>query len=136
GVSTLAKVNEQTPETHGNTVIAKTSASMFLKNQNLSTEVFGPFGLVVTYDNDEEMYAIAQSLEGQLTTTVLGNPDELTKHTSLVNILTEKCGRLLFSGFPTGVEVCYAMQHGGPFPAATDSRFTSVGPDAILRFAR
>lgn len=136
GVDVLVAVDEDNPETHGNATVATVSAQAFLANPKLGDEVFGPFGLVVTYENQAEAVAIANQLEGQLTATVLGDPTELDQHTALIEALTEKCGRLLLNGFPTGVEVCGAMQHGGPYPASTDSRFTSVGPDAIKRFAR
>lgn len=135
-VNVVAMVDEASSTLHGNTVIATTTASNMLANPDIAQEVFGPFGLVVVCESDEEILSVAESFEGQLTATVLGEKTELLNYTKLINTLTTKCGRLLFSGFPTGVEVCYAMQHGGPFPASTDSRFTSVGPDAIKRFAR
>lgn len=136
GVEVLLAVGEDSPETHGNATVATVSAQAFLANPRLRDEVFGPFGLVVTYESQGEAMAIANQLEGQLTATVLAEPAELHQHTELITALTNKCGRLLLNGFPTGVEVCGAMQHGGPYPASTDSRFTSVGPDAIKRFAR
>lgn len=136
GVEVLIAANEETRETHGNATVATVSAQAFLANPKLGEEVFGPFGLVVVYESKAEAIAIANKLEGQLTATVLGDPTELDQHTALIEALAEKCGRLLLNGFPTGVEVCGAMQHGGPYPASTDSRFTSVGPDAIKRFAR
>lgn len=136
GVDVLITVDAETPETHGNATVATVSAQTFLANPKLGEEVFGPFGLVVTYENQTEAIAIANQLEGQLTATVLAEPTELHQHTELIASLADKCGRLLLNGFPTGVEVCGAMQHGGPYPASTDSRFTSVGPDAIKRFAR
>lgn len=82
------------------------------------------------------MRALAEHLEGQLTATVHGSDDELAAAADLLAVLTRKAGRVLCNGFPTGVEVSSAMQHGGPFPATTDARFTSVGSAAILRFAR
>lgn len=136
GVNVLVSVGEDAPETHGSATVATVSAQTFLANPKLGEEVFGPFGLVVTYESQAEAIAIANQLEGQLTATVLGEPTELNQHRELTAALAEKCGRLLLNGFPTGVEVCGAMQHGGPYPASTDSRFTSVGPDAIKRFAR
>lgn len=116
--------------------VALVSADEFVKNPNLQEEVFGPFGLVITYKSKEELVAIAKSIHGQLTCTILGEEDEIKDYEELLLFVTEKCGRLLFNGFPTGVEVVASMQHGGPYPAATDSRFTSVGPDSIRRFAR
>jgi NADP-dependent aldehyde dehydrogenase len=133
-------VQSLTPNNDGengvHAVIAKTSAQAFLKNPVLHQEVFGPFSLVVTCADSKEMKAVASSIEGQLTTSLLATPEELELHTELVDEIKEKCGRLILNGVPTGVEVCHAMHHGGPFPATTDSRFTSVGPDAIKRFAR
>ncbi|WP_257666464.1 aldehyde dehydrogenase (NADP(+)) [Parapedobacter tibetensis] len=136
GVKVLAMAEGVSAGNHGSAVVASVKASQFLANEKLGHEVFGPFGLVVTYDNLEEAVALAQTLPGQLTATLLAEQQDLESHQTLIELLTEKCGRLLFNGFPTGVEICYAMQHGGPYPASTDSRFTSVGPDAIRRFAR
>lgn len=82
------------------------------------------------------MLRIAENLEGHLTATIHGTPEELAEYTDLIDVLEQKVGRLLINGFPTGVEVCHAMMHGGPFPASTDSRSTSVGTNAIYRFTR
>ncbi|MFD2919051.1 aldehyde dehydrogenase (NADP(+)) [Terrimonas rubra] len=135
GVSVLAEA-ANTNELAGNATVAITGKDNFVHNKTVAHEVFGPFGLVVKYHSTEDAIAIAQSLEGQLTATVWAETEEAGDNRELINLISEKCGRIIFNGFPTGVEVCYAMQHGGPFPAATDSRFTSVGPDAIQRFAR
>jgi len=116
--------------------LAKIKASDWLKDEHFQQEVFGSFALMVTYENFSELYAIAQRLHGQLTITLWGEEEELANKVDLINQLEEKCGRLLFKGVPTGVEVGYAMQHGGPYPSTTDSRFTSVGVYAIKRFAR
>ena len=116
--------------------LAKIKASDWLEDEHFQQEVFGSFALMVVYEHFNELYAIAQRLHGQLTITLWGEEDELVKKVDLINQLEEKCGRLLFKGVPTGVEVGYAMQHGGPYPATTDSRFTSVGVYAIKRFAR
>ena len=82
------------------------------------------------------MEAVARHLDGQLTATMHGTPEDLKAYASLVSILEGKAGRVIVNGFPTGVEVCASMQHGGPYPATTDSRTTSVGTAAIHRFAR
>jgi 2,5-dioxopentanoate dehydrogenase len=79
---------------------------------------------------------LAKDLEGSLTATVHGTRRDLEENRRLLFLLTRKAGRLVFNGFPTGVEVCASMQHGGPYPATTDPRFTSVGAAAIQRFAR
>ncbi len=123
-------------EGFGNAAIAITTAADFIANKKLSQEVFGPFGLLVTYKTQEEAAAIAKALEGQLTISIFGETEELANNKTLINIVESKCGRLLFNNFPTGVEVCYAMTHSGPYPSCSDSRFTAVGPDAIKRFAR
>ncbi|MBF9254072.1 aldehyde dehydrogenase (NADP(+)) [Pontibacter sp. 172403-2] len=120
----------------GNAALAKVSLEQWLQNEALQEEVFGPFTLVVTYHGLEDLERAAEKLQGQLTCTVWGTTSELIQAGSLADTLREKCGRLLFGGVPTGVEVSYAMTHGGPFPATTDSRSTSVGAYAIKRFAR
>ncbi len=113
-----------------------TSARTFLGQREIGDEVFGPSTVVVRCGSRDEMESVASHLEGQLTATIHGTPEDLTEYASLVSVLEEKAGRVIFNGFPTGVEVCAAMQHGGPYPASTDSRTTSVGTAAILRFAR
>lgn len=125
-----------TTASDGNAIVTLTNSENFMANKALTHEVFGPFGLVVKYTSVQDAATVIESLEGQLTATVWAEAEEAAEIEELINSLSEKCGRIIFNGFPTGVEVCYAMHHGGPFPAATDSRFTSVGPDAIKRFAR
>lgn len=120
----------------GKACLASAPLKAWLQNPALQEEVFGPFTLVVTYKDLEELKAAAKQLQGQLTCTLWGAAAELEQSGDLVDILREKCGRLLFEGVPTGVEVSPAMTHGGPFPATTDSRSTSVGTYAIKRFAR
>jgi NADP-dependent aldehyde dehydrogenase len=102
----------------------------------MGEELFGPSTTVVRCGSREELERVARALEGQLTATIHGTPADLDEYASLVSILERKAGRLIVNGFPTGVEVCPAMQHGGPYPATTDSRSTSVGTAAINRFAR
>jgi len=114
----------------------ETTAQTFLRHRELAEEVFGPSTVVVRCGSNDELKAVTRSLEGQLTASVHGTPADLAEHGWLVAILEEKAGRLIVNGFPTGVEVCASMQHGGPYPATTDSRSTSVGTAAIHRFAR
>lgn len=123
-------------EIQGVPTVASVTGEVFLQNPTLHQEVFGPYSLVVKCKDLQEIEAIIAHLEGQLTATLMATEAELLQNTSLVDQLRNKCGRLLFNGVPTGVEVCFAMQHGGPFPASTDGRFTSVGPDSIKRFVR
>ncbi len=113
-----------------------TDAQTFLNHPELSEEVFGPSTVIVDCGSREEMEGIARSLGGHLTATIHGTDQDLAEFKSLVHILENKVGRLLFNGFPTGVEVCPSMHHGGPYPATTDSRSTSVGTAAIQRFVR
>jgi len=112
------------------------SAKYFIENPNLSEEVFGPYSLIVHCQNMDEMLTVAGGLSGQLTATLLSTPEDDQALRVLKPIIQSKAGRILFDGVPTGVAVNQAMQHGGPFPASTDSRFTSVGSDAIYRWLR
>jgi NADP-dependent aldehyde dehydrogenase len=116
--------------------VLTTDAETFRKKKNLSEEVFGPSTLVVVCENFDEVHSIAENLEGHLTATVHGTPEDLIRHRRLVSTLESKVGRLIFNGVPTGVEVCSAMHHGGPYPATTAAYATSVGTNAIRRFAR
>ncbi|MGC4103988.1 aldehyde dehydrogenase (NADP(+)) [Ferruginibacter sp.] len=108
----------------------------FISNKNLSNEVFGPASVIVLCSNVEEILEALQHAEGQLTATVHANAQDEKYMDDIVDLMKEKAGRILFGGFPTGVEVCDSIVHGGPFPATTDSRTTSVGTGAILRFVR
>ena len=83
-----------------------------------------------------EMTAVAKTMEGQLTASFIATDEDIVSHEKLVAIVKNICGRLVLNGVPTGVETALSMQHGGPFPACTDSRFTSVGGDGIRRFTR
>jgi NADP-dependent aldehyde dehydrogenase len=113
-----------------------TEGNAFLRHHEIGEEVFGPSTVVVRCGSREELEAVASQLEGQLTATIHGTPADLEQYAWLISILEQKAGRLIVNGFPTGVEVCPSMQHGGPYPATTDSRSTSVGTAAINRFAR
>jgi len=114
----------------------ETQVEEFLINEELGHELFGPSSLVIHYRQRKAMIQAAESLEGSLTAAVFGWEEELAQYQDLVRILERKAGRVIFNGIPTGVEVSHAMVHGGPYPATSDSRFTSVGSQAILRFAR
>jgi 2,5-dioxopentanoate dehydrogenase len=114
----------------------ETDAATFLSRPELRHEVFGPSTILVRCGSQSEFEQVARSLEGSLTATIHGTDEDLRNHAALRTILMRKAGRLIFNGFPTGVEVCSAMQHGGPYPSTTDPRFTSVGTAAIARFAR
>jgi NADP-dependent aldehyde dehydrogenase len=113
-----------------------TDARHFLAQPHLREEVFGPASLVVRVANVEEMVALTQQLEGQLTATLQIDEDDHRAAGRLLPTLEKKVGRILANGFPTGVEVCHAMVHGGPFPSTSNAMFTSVGATAIERFLR
>jgi 2,5-dioxopentanoate dehydrogenase len=127
---------EKTAEIQGTATIASVKADTFLKNSTLHQEVFGPFSLIVKCQDITQLTEVLEHLEGQLTATLMATESELGANPEVVDTLRNISGRLNFNNVPTGVEVCFAMQHGGPFPASTDGRFTSVGPDAIKRFVR
>jgi NADP-dependent aldehyde dehydrogenase len=117
-------------------VLFETTGPTFLGHEDLRHEVFGPATVLVRCESSEQLLELAKHLEGSLTATIHGTPRDLGENRPLLALLTRKAGRLVFNGFPTGVEVCASMQHGGPYPATTDPRFTSVGSTAIERFAR
>jgi alpha-ketoglutaric semialdehyde dehydrogenase len=114
----------------------ETDVATLLANEDLEAELFGPSTLLVRYSHREQILQAARNLTGHLTATIHGTDDDLREFGDLIQILRGKVGRLVFNGYPTGVEVCHAMIHGGPYPASTDSRTTSVGTQAIYRFAR
>lgn len=136
GVNSLSVKEDNSEENTGNPTIASISATEFINNPALQHEVFGPFSLLIICDDINQMDQVIDTLQGQLTVTFMGTDDDLNKFSSTIKKSTEITGRLIFNGVPTGVEVCHSMQHGGPFPASTDGRFTSVGADAIKRFVR
>jgi len=123
-------------KTEGESVLLKIDVPSFLANPDLREEVFGPFSLLTGGESLVELETAARALAGQLTATVHGTTTDLEQAMPLLRILERKAGRLIVNGFPTGVEVCPSMNHGGPYPATTDVRFTSVGTAALLRFVR
>lgn len=136
GVQSSGELASTTQAADASAVVLQADAETFLKQQELYEEIFGPATLLVSCGSPTELETIARSLPGQLTATIHGTDDDLVQYKNLIQILQQKVGRLLFNGFPTGVEVCPSMQHGGPYPATTDSRSTSVGTGAIKRFVR
>jgi len=136
GVKIEGQSSSEANATQGSPHVASVSAEEFMKNPSLSEEVFGPFSLIVRCKTNDELLSVVNRSHGQLTSTIIADEVELVKYSSLLNMLVEKAGRIVVNGVPTGVEVCPSMQHGGPFPSTTDSRFSAVGTDAIKRFAR
>jgi alpha-ketoglutaric semialdehyde dehydrogenase len=137
GVETLAQApSTATGNCQAHTALFQTDAQTFISTHGLGDEIFGPSTLVITYENNDELLAAVRSLEGQLTGTIHGTDEELVNNRDLLVALEQKVGRLVFNSFPTGVEVSHAMVHGGPYPATSDGRSTSVGTRAIFRFTR
>ena len=138
GVALLAKsgTDSDPVKTQAGAHVWATDIDAFTSNPELSEEVFGPTTLVVRCKAKDELIRAANQLAGHLTATIHGTQEDLAEHMDLVEILERKVGRVIFNGFPTGVEVCHSMHHGGPYPATTDGRSTSVGTAAIFRFTR
>ena len=120
----------------GNAYLLETDSKHFHENRRLHEEIFGPATLLIRCANADELIDLARELDGQLTATIHAEPEESDLSGRLLSELQEKAGRIVWNGYPTGVDVAASMHHGGPYPATTDSRFTSVGTAAIQRFAR
>jgi alpha-ketoglutaric semialdehyde dehydrogenase len=135
-VETVAVSEMDATLNQGAPTLASATAEAFINNPVLHQEVFGPYSLVVRCRDMREMLEVAKHIEGQLTATFMATVTDIRSNEELVDAVKNMCGRFILNSVPTGVEVCLSMQHGGPFPATTDSRFTSVGADGIKRFAR
>lgn len=136
GVSLVAESATPAQANQGIPTVATVAADTFLANPALTEEVFGPYSLLVVAQTREELYNTLEAMPGQLTATIIGEEKELKEYADFIRLVSERVGRLIINGVPTGVEVCPSMHHGGPFPATTDSRFTSVGTDAAKRWVR
>lgn len=136
GVSLVARGQPPASDYQGQAAVFLTDARTFLADQQLGDEVFGASSLVVRCTSTEEFALLLEALEGQLTATLQLDPEDHPLARQLLPLLERKAGRILCNGYPTGVEVCHAMVHGGPFPATSDGRSTSVGSAAIQRFLR
>jgi NADP-dependent aldehyde dehydrogenase len=133
----IAHGSQETPSTGFavSSALFETDVASFLGSE-LDAEIFGPTTLLVQHSSRDQVLAVARSLEGQLTATIHGTEQDLHDFADLIAVLENKVGRLVFNSFPTGVEVCHAMVHGGPYPSTSDGRSTSVGSNAIFRFTR
>ncbi|MAU16423.1 MAG: aldehyde dehydrogenase (NADP(+)) [Muricauda sp.] len=136
GVEVVGKYKGNLDANEVASVIATVSGEAFLKNPKMHQEVFGPFSIVVQCKDEEELIQIIDGLEGQLTGTLIAEEDDDLNLAEIVDSLQNRVGRIIYNGVPTGVEVCPSMQHGGPYPASTDSRFTAVGTHSIKRWVR
>ena len=113
-----------------------TNIENLFENLTLQDEVFGPFAIIFKYNSNNELKRAIEIVNGQLTSSILCSDTELEEFNEIIFTITQKAGRIIRNGVPTGVRVCESMHHGGPFPATTDSRFTAVGTDSISRFMR
>jgi alpha-ketoglutaric semialdehyde dehydrogenase len=136
GITVLFMGEDGSPENIGSSALFLVNAEEFVQNKELQNEIFGPASLIIQCKDDNALRQAINALNGQLTGTIMGDDNDIVKYADCIDILKGKSGRLIFNGVPTGVEVSYAMVHGGPFPATTDARSTSVGADAIKRFLR
>jgi alpha-ketoglutaric semialdehyde dehydrogenase len=136
GVEIIATGKESSSGFNATPHVFESDIKNFIGNPTLEEEVFGPSSLLITADDKNEMLLAAKKLSGHLTATVHGTAEDFQNYADLIHILEQKAGRLIINGYPTGVEVCHSIVHGGPFPATTDSRTTSVGTLAITRFTR
>lgn len=136
GLQILAEGRETDNARQHAPVLFKTSLTAYNQHNHLEEELFGPSGIVITASSQAEMLAFAKNLSGHLTATVHATDEELPAYKDLLDVLETKVGRLIINGYPTGVEVVAPMVHGGPYPATTDARSTSVGTGAIYRFTR
>jgi 2,5-dioxopentanoate dehydrogenase len=123
-------------QTEGGAYLLVTDGKKFRQDRTLHQEIFGPATLLIKCETSDELLELARELDGQLTATVHAEPEDEALSGRLLQVLQEKAGRIVWNSYPTGVEVSPSMHHGGPYPATTDSRFTSVGTAAIQRFAR
>lgn len=136
GVTVLASGQGDDIGCHTRAQLFMTSANTFLQSELLQQEIFGPATVLIECADVTQMQMLATTLQGQLSATLYASEAELDSAGPLLDELSLRCGRLIFAQMPTGVEVCAAMQHGGPFPASSDSRYTAVGSGAIKRFIR
>ena len=136
GLQVIASFNSDVKENYARQTITTVEGNTFLENTTLHQEVFGPYSIVVQCEDAKQLELIISKLEGQLTGTIIAEDRELSKYTPIIDALQNRVGRLIYNGVPTGVEVCPSMQHGGPYPSSTDSRFTAVGIHSIKRWVR
>lgn len=136
GTTVAANYHEEVQPNFARQTVLSVAGNTFLKNPALHQEVFGPYSLVVQCADAGELEEVISRLEGQLTGTLVAEETEMSSYSGVISALQNRVGRMIFNGVPTGVEVCAAMHHGGPYPSSTDSRFTSVGIHAIKRWVR
>ncbi|MGV3708003.1 MAG: aldehyde dehydrogenase (NADP(+)) [Gemmatimonas sp.] len=136
GATVIAQSEHVSGPTRARATLLSVTADEFASDPKLREEMFGPASMMVSARSIVDLERIAGAMEGQLTASIHGTEQELAENERLINLLKRKVGRLIFDGYPTGVEVGHAIVHGGPYPASTDGRTTAVGSASIARFAR
>ncbi|MCO5239080.1 MAG: aldehyde dehydrogenase (NADP(+)) [Chitinophagaceae bacterium] len=136
GIEKVGEAGKNAGEGEAFPTVAKVKAGIFLQNPHFREEVFGPYSLAVCCENKDELKTVLRQLKGQLTTTIMATDTDIAGNGDIIDLQTTLAGRIILNDVPTGVEVCASMVHGGPFPATTDGRFTSVGTSAIKRWVR
>ena len=135
-VDVLSRGKDSESEFQGVAYVLQSSVNNFLEHHILEEEVFGPSTVTLMAEDKNQIITAAKKLGGHLTATIHGTAEDLVEFAELIPILENKVGRLIINEYPTGVEVCHSMVHGGPFPATSNSRTTSVGTSSITRFSR
>jgi len=136
GIRELARSCKEAAALEATPLVAMVQAKDFLANEHFAEEVFGPFSLAVSCRDKDELQQVLKSLKGQLTSTIVATQKDIHDFKDVIELQHDLAGRIILNNPPTGVEVCASMVHGGPYPATTDARFTSVGTSAIKRWVR
>ncbi len=134
GVKQIVSMKKSSLENQGRGILSEMDIETYLSNEVFHQEVFGPHSFIIRYNQKEQVTDFILKTEGQLTISIFTETEKLDQY--FLFLCQQKAGRIIFNGVPTGVEVDPAMQHGGPFPSSSDSRFTAVGTDSIERFTR
>lgn len=136
GLQVIAQSSATANEMEAGALVATVSANSFLANKHFTEEIFGPYSLAVICDDKAQLIQCLQSLKGQLTSSIMATEKDIEAYADVIEVQHTLAGRIMLNNAPTGVEVCASMVHGGPYPATTDARFTSVGTTAIKRWVR
>ncbi len=136
GLEVIAQSSSEAKDMEAVALVASVNAKDFLSNKHFIEEVFGPYSVAVICDDKEQLKQCLQSLKGQLTSGIMATEEDIANYADVIELQHTLAGRILLNNAPTGVEVCASMVHGGPYPATTDARFTSVGTTAIKRWVR
>lgn len=136
GLQVIAQSSAAANDMEAGAILATVTGNDFLGNAHFLEEVFGPYSLAVICDDKDQLMQCLQKLKGQLTSSVMATEKDIEEYADVIDLQHTLAGRILLNNAPTGVEVCASMVHGGPYPATTDARFTSVGTTAIKRWVR